>query len=430
MMDIIYNRCRKLLIVLEDVVLGPNEIQGFGDKDPTRHRQTGTQNAGNHRRPSRPLACILAVFSLFPSSTSPPAAASCNIKQTFIHVEREHPFLVARKTGPGMTATDNRQDQGEQETSRPRYEVGYHMTSDRDDDAMFKVRRNGKAFYIHAFPLQFVNSPSTTEKYLSYLESFFAKLAPFSVLPLRREDLRVTLRDHSEPEWFIFNLGVVDEELGPRRVEMERSLYIGSSRVWLDDDFLDDLFNDPKDALSKPPRKVLIDNEKTAYSFKPCDSPESTMAELNAYKKTAAAGLASRLRLCPLYAIVMNDAGFVAGMLLTYIDGRSLSTQVDPDYPSASVKERWAGQLDSTLAELRKAGVVWGNVKAENVLVDQDDNAWIIDLRGGYTRGWVDWGVAGTIEGDLAGMAKLREFIFMKEGQVRWRTGHEAESNI
>lgn len=110
----------------------------------------------------------------------------------------------------------------------------------------------------------------------------------------------------------------------------------------------------------------------------------------------------------------MDDDGFIVGLLLTYIDhgGRTLSTNVDPDYPPASTRNRWIGQLDAALAELHKAGIVWGDVKAENVLVDREDNVWIIDFGGGYTQGWVDKQLAGTMDGDLAGMAKLREFIF------------------
>lgn len=54
-------------------------------------------------------------------------------------------------------------------TAAPRYEIEHHITSIRDDDrdAGFKVRRNGKSFYIKISPSQFVNSPIMTEKYLS-----------------------------------------------------------------------------------------------------------------------------------------------------------------------------------------------------------------------------------------------------------------------
>ncbi|KAI1117895.1 hypothetical protein F5Y14DRAFT_402337 [Nemania sp. NC0429] len=69
-----------------------------------------------------------------------------------------------------MAAMDKIGDQGEHELGRPRYKIEYHVTSTRDDDSMFKVRRNGKVFYIRIFPSQFVNSPATTRRYMRYLE--------------------------------------------------------------------------------------------------------------------------------------------------------------------------------------------------------------------------------------------------------------------
>jgi hypothetical protein len=56
------------------------------------------------------------------------------------------------------------------EPSRPRYELESYITRTRDNDsnASFTVRRNGKAFYIDISPSQFINSPATMEKYLSY----------------------------------------------------------------------------------------------------------------------------------------------------------------------------------------------------------------------------------------------------------------------
>lgn len=45
------------------------------------------------------------------------------------------------------------------------------------------------------------------------------------------------------------------------------------------------------------------------------------------------------------------------------------------------------------------------------MLIDENDNAWITDFGGGYTRGWVDAEFAETMEGDLMGMEKLRKFL-------------------
>lgn len=348
------------------------------------------------------------------------------------------------------------------EPSRPRYELEPYVTSTHDDNARFTVRRNGKVFHIRVSPSQFVNSPATTEKYLSYLEvlrsgeevigdifdtdvfewvtrpfePLFAELAPSPALPGHHAAIKVTLREYLFPKFFIFALDVVEEKLQPRRIEIERSPYVPPS-VWLDDEFLDDLekwtalydparivlsFENPEDALFKHPGKVLIDDGQTACFFKPCYSTVQTTNELQAYKKIVAANMDPQLYICRLYGVVMDDAGFVVGLLLTYIDhgSRTLSTTVDPDHPPASTRQRWISQLDAALTELHKAGVVWGDVKAENVLVDQEDNVWITDFGGGYTQGWVESQVAGTVEGDLAGMAKLREFIFQDGTQDRW----------
>ncbi|KAI1406395.1 hypothetical protein F4819DRAFT_440350 [Hypoxylon fuscum] len=353
----------------------------------------------------------------------------------------------------------------EREPCRPRYELESYVTSIHDDNARFTVRRNGKLFHIRVSPSHFVNSPATTKMYLSYLEvlrsgeevigdiydtdvfewvtrpfePLFAQLAPSPALPDNDGSITVTLKEYLFPSFFIFALDVVGEKLQPRRIESKKSPY-SPSRVWLDDDYLDDLegwtalydpagvvlsFDNPEDALFKPPRKVLIDDGRTACFFKPCYSTVQTQNELQAYKNISAANLDPHLNVCRLFGVVMDDGGSVVGLLLTYIDhgGHTLSTNVDPDHPSACTRKRWMDQLEATLAELHRAGIVWGDVKAENVLVDREDNVWITDFGGGYTEGWVERQMAGTMEGDLVGMAKLREFIFQDEAQERWWTG-------
>lgn len=147
-----------------------------------------------------------------------------------------------------------------------RYEFESHVTSSRDDNARFTIRRNGKLFHIRVSPSQFINSPATTEKYLSYLEvlrsgeevignvydtdvfewvtrpfePLFAELAPSPALTDSHADITVTLQEHPFPSFFIFALDVVDEKLQTRRIESKKSPY-SPSHVWLDDDYLDDL---------------------------------------------------------------------------------------------------------------------------------------------------------------------------------------------
>lgn len=246
-----------------------------------------------------------------------------------------------------------------------------------------------------------------------------------------QKDIRITLQDHLFPEFFLFTLDIVEEKLCPRRVIAERSPY-RPSFVRFDDDFLDDLetwtafydpagitlsFENPEDALFKPPKKVLIDNGQTECFFKPCTSSSQIIQELKSYKMILAAGLDSQLNLCHLYGVVMDESDFIIGLLLTYIDNGDcpLSTRIhpdEPDDPPSTIREQWMNQISAALTVLHTAGVVWGDVKAENILIDGDNNAWITDFGGGYTQGWVDKDVAGTVEGDRIGMAKLKKFIF------------------
>jgi hypothetical protein len=46
-------------------------------------------------------------------------------------------------------------------------------------------------------------------------------------------------------------------------------------------------------------------------------------------------------------------------------------------------------------------GVAWGDVKADNVLIDKNGDAVVIVFEGGFTYRWVDMTKAGTVEGDL-----------------------------
>jgi len=62
--------------------------------------------------------------------------------------------------------------------------------------------------------------------------------------------------------------------------------------------------------------------------------------------------------------------------------------------------------------ELHRVGAVWGDAKTDNILIDKDSNAWVIDFEGGYTEGWVDEDRAGTKEGDLQGLGKILDRIF------------------
>ncbi|PTB37665.1 hypothetical protein M441DRAFT_82761 [Trichoderma asperellum CBS 433.97] len=272
----------------------------------------------------------------------------------------------------------------------PRYEMEYHITSivKGDDDATFTVRRNGKVFYIEISPSNFVNSPAMAKKYRSYLEvlksgeevldqvydtdvyewvmapfeHFLIELAPDPSVE-SVENIAVTLKEYLYPEFFAFILDIIDENLQPRHVPTESHQ-----------------------------KKVMIDKGQTACFFKRCHGSVQITQELKTYKKIHAVGLDSQVNQCHVYGIVMDDNDFIPGLLLTHIDcGRPLSTIVHPEEPNdlpPALRERRMAQIEAALSALHANDMVWGDVKAANILIDENDNAWLIDFGGGYTEGW------------------------------------------
>lgn len=83
---------------------------------------------------------------------------------------------------------------------------------------------------------------------------------------------------------------------------------------------------------------------------------------------------------------------------------------------SKATREKWAGQIRETVDRLHEFGVVWGDGKAGNVFIDDQDNAWLIDFGGGWTEGWVDEEVADTVEGDEQAVNSIGKFLDVGKG--------------
>ena len=168
----------------------------------------------------------------------------------------------------------------------------------------------------------------------------------------------------------------------------------------------------PEEALSREPQKVQTDDGQTHF-FKPYYFSDGNLArgELQKYEQIRRARVGD-LRICQLFGLVRDRSGKVLGLLLSYIDSElvTLACAVEPE-TAMSLRQRWAEQVTQTLTSLHAAGITWGDAKPENVLVDLEDNAWIVDFGGLYTEGWVDEDIAGTVQGDLQGLSKIVEYI-------------------
>ncbi|KAF5553524.1 kinase subdomain-containing protein [Fusarium phyllophilum] len=164
---------------------------------------------------------------------------------------------------------------------------------------------------------------------------------------------------------------------------------------------------------SYTPSRVLLKDGKSAF-FKPMrhgDEKRFTN-EIEKYKSIQDADLTESLRISRLIGLVQDDTDRVFGLLLTFIDcgHRTLLCAAKPD-TSRDLRQRWSQQVNDAVRQLHAAGVIWGDAKPDNVLVDQKNDAWLIDFGGGYTNGWVSKELSGTVEGDLQGLEKINEFL-------------------
>ncbi|KAF2155972.1 hypothetical protein K461DRAFT_310532 [Myriangium duriaei CBS 260.36] len=106
----------------------------------------------------------------------------------------------------------------------------------------------------------------------------------------------------------------------------------------------------------------------------------------------------------------------ILGFLLTPIASPTpLTTMLDTDV-AESHRERWARQVRNYVDELHAHGIIWGDAKADNFLVDEKQELWIIDFGGSYTEGWIEEKYSETEKGDEMGTEKVVAAVRDPEG--------------
>lgn len=93
-------------------------------------------------------------------------------------------------------------------------------------------------------------------------------------------------------------------------------------------------------------------------------------------------------------------------VLMTYIEGKYTLSRI-PIGTQPRIVSEWIRQVRQTVEALHRNDIIWGDVKPENVLIDRDENAWVLDFGGGWTDGWVSERLHDTKEGDLEGLNNI-----------------------
>ena len=97
---------------------------------------------------------------------------------------------------------------------------------------------------------------------------------------------------------------------------------------------------------------------------------------------------------------------------MDHIDNeRTLADWIETRKPSRALKEKWNRQVRDTVRALHRHGIIWGDVKPDNVLIDREHNTWLIDFGGGFNSGYVDVDVMETVEGDWQGVSRMAEAL-------------------
>ncbi|RSL50884.1 hypothetical protein CEP53_008646 [Fusarium sp. AF-6] len=291
-------------------------------------------------------------------------------------------------------------------------DIGFNFST-RNTDSELTVMCNGKRFVLRLVAEEFELDGFT-------VEDLWDCLLFWELLSLDKTR-QSTLDDFFSPETFVYTLRAVSDNLVPEKCEnLNQESMFG---VLLPDELCapwtsfkpSEIQVCEEKVIGSPnqtPRKVLKDDIGAFLKLMHRGDKQFLKTELDTYNKIDKARLDSTTRVSRLHGLVRNDSGAILGLLLTYVDCKNLtlSCAVKPKTTTA-LRKKWAAQLRDMVTQLHNSGIVWGDAKPDNVLIDVNQDAWIVDFGGGYTEGWVPKTLAGTVEGDMVALEKMIDFI-------------------
>ncbi len=119
------------------------------------------------------------------------------------------------------------------------------------------------------------------------------------------------------------------------------------------------------------------------------------------------------------YVTHAEDPDLVIGLLREWVPSSSRLGATLECVPLAKTdvdtRQEWADQIKETMDDLHDMGLFWGDCKAANVIADEQENTWLIDLGGQFTQNWVDKEIAGTLAGDEQGYVSILKFLGLVE---------------
>ncbi|KAF2669540.1 hypothetical protein BT63DRAFT_263871 [Microthyrium microscopicum] len=335
------------------------------------------------------------------------------------------------------------------------YEIGPTWSSNKNTDVELNVLIGNKHVQVELKAEKFESSPKLHNEYLLHVQrsdpDYFPEagdddeldtdpikdfyswaMEPFSTMfhemdPLD-QDRQYTLQDCLYPEKVLYTLQADGDILSPVQLPSTSSFRNVGVRLPEAQSNLNSLFPvfSPKEihvplapgtnTLPTQLNKVYVGGERPFYHFKRLLSGDvsMTVTEISTYAKILAAALGEEVRISRLFGLVKDEqTSRIVGLLLSYIEcgpHGPLSCE-RRTLTDISLCKKWLDQISNSLHALHANNIAWGDAKPANVVIDEHDDAYLIDFGGGYTAGWVDKELQNTIEGDLQSLSRIAKFL-------------------
>lgn len=160
-----------------------------------------------------------------------------------------------------------------------------------------------------------------------------------------------------------------------------------------------------------PIRPAVVQLKNTKYFLKVVDNSQHQplKRELQVMKCIEAKGLHNKIRVPLLRGLVQftDDTPNIMGFIMDHIPSPTPLTKMLDSGVDEQKRLKWADEAATMVDVLHQKGIIWGDAKGDNFVVDEMDELWIIDFGGSYTEGWVDPELKETKEGDDMGVRKL-----------------------
>ena len=92
-----------------------------------------------------------------------------------------------------------------------------------------------------------------------------------------------------------------------------------------------------------------------------------------------------------------------------WIPGQRL--QVVISEASIQWRQKRLEQIRQSVHILIVKGIIWDDWKASIVIIDEQDGAWLVDVGGGWCKGWVLEDAIDTLEGDGKIIRRLQKLL-------------------